>query len=384
MKVLQVTPSFHPATYWGGTIQAVFGLSNALARRGDVRVRVLSTDTAGPALSQRIDAPSLPARYEAGYDVYLCRRRAGVSVAPGMLKWIWRLVGWADVVHLTAVYSFPTLPTLAACRVLGKPLVWSPHGTLQRWSGSRRVVPKRQWERLCNALAPSASTVIHFNSREELEQCDGRLASRACALIPHGVDAAPERPAALPREPGPLRLLYLGRLDPVKGVDELLRAAARLDRGSFEVRICGTGAPPYVHALEGLGRELGLAADVRFEGEVTGVRKEEVLRWADLLVLPSRQESFGIVVLEALSRGVPVLASRRSPWSALEDVGCGACAEPDAEALADAVRALARADLPAMGEKGRRWVAREFSWDAIAARMLDVYRDLAPDAAPPR
>ncbi|HSN22228.1 MAG TPA: glycosyltransferase [Usitatibacter sp.] len=379
MKILQVTPSFHPATYWGGSIHAVFGLANALAARPGIELRVLTTDSAGPALADRVERDAFPARYEDGYDVYMCRRRAGTAVAPAMLAWLWRLARWADVVHLTAVYSFPTLPTLAACRALGKPLVWSPHGTLQRWQGSRHAAAKRHWERLCNAIVPARSTVLHFNSAQELEQSRGRLASRGCTLIPHGIDVPPACEDRSGRA-GRLRLLFLGRLDPIKGADVLLRAAARLDPGSFELRICGRGDALYSRQLARLAEELGVGASVTFTGEVVGERKEEMLRWADLLVMPSHRESFGIVVLEALSRGVPVLASRHAPWSALEAVGCGASVDPAPEALASAIRSIRAADLPAMGERGRRWVAREFSWSSIADRMAAVYRELLPDA----
>jgi glycosyltransferase involved in cell wall biosynthesis len=96
--------------------------------------------------------------------------------------------------------------------------------------------------------------------------------------------------------------------------------------------------------------------------------------------MPSHRESFGVVVLEALSRGLPVVASRNSPWSALDAIGCGAWVEPSPKALGEAIRILAASDLRAMGERGRRWVAEQFSWDAIAVRMLDVYRDLLLDA----
>ena len=375
MKVLHVTPTFHPATYWGGSIHAVYGLANALAARPGVEVRVVTTDSAGPSLAQRIPPRAFPFRSEAGYDVYYCARRAGVSVAPSMVPWIWRLAKWADVVHLSAVYSFPTVPTLAACRAHAKPLAWSPHGTLQRWPGTRKRAAKRLWELACNALAHGGSTALVCSSRDELDASRGRLASRSCELVAHGVEVPAPR-AAGERIEGPLRLLYLGRLDPIKGVENLLRAAAQLDRGSFELRICGAGDRAYAQELANLAARLSLAS-VAFVGEVAGDEKEAQLAWADILVLPSHRESFGVVVLEALAHGVPVIASRGSPWSALEAKGCGACVDPSPAALASAIRALRGRDLRAMGARGREWVDAEFSWDRIAGRMLEVYRGLA-------
>ena len=72
----------------------------------------------------------------------------------------------AEVVHLTGVYSFPTIPTLIAAAMLRKPLVWSPRGALQRWAGSRRVAAKRLWEMACIPLA-GRRTVLHVTSEQE-------------------------------------------------------------------------------------------------------------------------------------------------------------------------------------------------------------------------
>ena len=97
-------------------------------------------------------------------------------------------VAWADVVHLIAVYSFPTFPTLAYCRRFQKPLVWSPRGSLQRWSGSTRVATKFLWERVCRMLAAKDRVVLHTTSEEEARQSQARFPDLRTVIVHNGVE----------------------------------------------------------------------------------------------------------------------------------------------------------------------------------------------------
>jgi glycosyltransferase involved in cell wall biosynthesis len=107
---------------------------------------------------------------------------------------------------------------------------------------------------------------------------------------------------------------------------------------------------------------------------------------ADLFVLPSLNENFGLTVAEALAAGTPVISTKGAPWSGLEIEGCGWWIDhgvaPLAAALAHAM-ALPREALKAKGDKGREWMMRDFCWDPIAHNMLDVYLWLARNAEPP-
>jgi glycosyltransferase involved in cell wall biosynthesis len=374
VKILQVTPSFYPASYWGGPSESVYGLSRALASSSEIRV--LTTDTSGPRVADRLSVDSFPVIYPEGFQVYYCRKRAGVATAPSLFWWIWPLVRWADVVHLTAVYSFPTLPTLIACRLLGKPLVWSPRGTLQRWQGSKRRKLKGLWEALCRLFTSKINSVGHFTSEEELKQSRGRLNVSGVLCVPNGIKV----PACIERQPRlkglPLKILYLGRLDRIKGIENLLNAIALLEQGAAVLQICGSGEKNYESSLKSLARELRLDAKVEFVGHVDGDQKEAVLQWADLMIVPSHQESFGMVVVEALARSLPVIASKGTPWAGLEHNGCGLWIEGSPEGIADAIRRAAEMDLIQMGRRGREWVVREFSWESVSARMLAAYANL--------
>jgi len=94
-------------------------------------------------------------------------------------------------------------------------------------------------------------------------------------------------------------------------------------------------------------------------------------------VVPSHSENFGMTIAEALAHGVPVVASRGTPWSDLPARACGWWVENNPEALAGAIREASTADLQSMGEVGRDWMSNEFDWPSIAGRMHDTYKALA-------
>jgi glycosyltransferase involved in cell wall biosynthesis len=125
---------------------------------------------------------------------------------------------------------------------------------------------------------------------------------------------------------------------------------------------------------------------VDVEGPVYGPAKLDAYRQADLFVLPTLNENFGMAVAEALAVGVPVISTKGAPWSGLEREGCGWWIEHGEAPLADALlEATSRpaAALRYMGAQGRRWMARDFSWDRVASDMADVYAWLAGRAPAP-
>jgi glycosyltransferase involved in cell wall biosynthesis len=299
------------------------------------------------------------------------------SVSPELLRRLPEYVRWADVVHLTGVYNFPTFPALAMSRWLSKPVVWSPRGALQRWSGSRRPAIKSVWEMISRGLAPRP-LVLHLTSEEERRESLGKFPGVGAEIIPNGI----EIPASVAHtEPGgTFRLLYIGRIDPKKGIENLLEACARLDF-PWTLTIAGGGEPAYLHSIADRIRALGLEGKAVMAGEVLNDAKERAFQNADLCVVPSFTENFAIVVAEALARAVPVIASRGTPWQAIEQHNCGLWIDNRPESLAAAIAQLRSAPLREMGMRGRQWMQRDFSWDTIGARMLAVYQELAQPKA---
>jgi glycosyltransferase involved in cell wall biosynthesis len=291
------------------------------------------------------------------------------------------MIRWADVVHLTAVYSSPVVPALLICKLLNKPVVWSPRGSLQRWEGSTRRRSKRIWEIVCNLLCDPDRVLLHVTSEEERKDSSARIKRTKAEVIPNGVDVSPINYSREWQPDGNLRLLYLGRLHPIKGIENLLQAAACVGR-NITLTIHGDGEPAYKRSLESLASELSLRDRVHFYGKVNGEGKAQSFREADVCVVPSHKENFCMVIAEALAQGVPVIASRGTPWKDIEDIGCGKWVDNSPETLAEAIRQISQMPLREMGQRGREWMRKEFEWAVVAERMAGIYRSLTLHQAP--
>ena len=375
MNVLHVTPAFYPAHIYGGPIESVYQLCRHLGQAG-CNVRVLTTDANGPDKVLNVET-----NREIGMGnnlhVRYCKRLIRHSVSPRLMGLLPRYVSWADIVHLTSGYSFPTIPTLTACRILGKPLVWSPRGSFQRWDGSRRVGLKKVWEQICKTVAPHA-LIIHATSGREAQSAQERFIRSDVVLIPNGVKI-PEHVVRSDGETRSLRMLYLGRLDPIKGIENLLVACRKIyrDEGpAWFLTIAGVGEARYVASLKSLISELGIQQQVQMVGEVKRDSIGPLFERADLVVVPSYSENFGMVVAEALAHGVPVIASKGTPWSGLEKHECGLWVDNTPDSLAAAVQSLKEADLPRMGIAGREWMKESYSWEVTAAQMYKSYQSI--------
>jgi glycosyltransferase involved in cell wall biosynthesis len=196
-------------------------------------------------------------------------------------------------------------------------------------------------------------------------------------VIPNGVEIPEDLPEREWLPGNKLRLLYLGRLHPKKGIEKLLEAIAILQDETVSLALYGAGDDHYVRNLKSIVRSLGLEQAVTFRGHINGQAKLDAFMRADVCVLPSFTENFGVVVGEALAHAVPVIASHGTPWEGLEIRRCGLWIDNSPEGLADAIRRIRQLDLKEMGMRGRDWIRNEFSWDAIAATMLRIYSDLS-------
>jgi glycosyltransferase involved in cell wall biosynthesis len=372
MKVLHVVPSFHPAYSYGGPIRSTFELCRNEVELG-CEVRVLTTDADG--LDRVLDVDKTKeVELPEGFRVRYCPRRQRHSVSPTLMHLLPTFMRWADVVHLTGVYNFPTFPTILLGRLLHKPLIWSPRGALQRWEGSSRIGLKGIWDFLWYHTADRVELTMHATSEQESRETLARFPKLRMATIPNGVDV-PVHINRIGRNGG-LRLLFIGRLDPKKGIEALLKACSLADLAQpWRLAIAGWGEPEYVSQLKEQIHALGLDGRVEMLGAVLSNEKKGLFERSDVALVPSYTENFAIVVAEALAHGVPVIASKGTPWSRLEEMRCGLWVNNDPESLADAIRSISTMPLPDMGRRGREWMQREFSWRSVTNQMLALYHE---------
>lgn len=379
MKILHVSPSFYPAFYYGGPTYSTFRLCKAVADHG-CDVRVLTTNANGPDALE-VDT-TIDVRLDSNFSVRYCRRVSPESVSLELLTVLPSYVRWADLVHLTAVYNFTTFPSLLGTRLAGKPLIWSLRGGLLRWTKSRRRTLKGAWELACRMLAPK-HTVLHATSQQEADSSSIRFPRARTVVIPNGVDL----PARVDRtKSSTFRLLYIGRLDPIKGIENLIEACALLATREphllWSLTIAGAGDADYTRRLADLVQQRHLGMRISFIGHVQGAQKTGLFGNSDVTIVPSHSENFGIVVAESLAHGVPVIASKGAPWSGLESRGCGFWVDNSPPTLASTLSRIKSMDTEEMGRRGRIWMEHEFAWDRIANRTIEVYKDALCGRAP--
>ncbi len=291
----------------------------------------------------------------------------------------------ADLLHGHSLWMLPNIyPRVAGLRA-GKPWVISPRGTLSPWALERRRWSKRiLWTWAQGAVVREAA-LLHASSDQERRDFRDLGLKNPVAVIPNGIDLpvaqGPETKAGL------RRLLFLGRVHPTKGVELLLEAwgACHRSHPDWELVVAGPGEADYVETLRHLSSQAGLER-ISFPGAVYGVAKDEMYRSAELSVLPSHSESFGMAVAEALAHSIPVVVSRETPWQDVEKIGCGRWIERDARKWAEVLRELMGRpphDLAAMGTAGRNWMASAYSWRSVAERMKKSYEWVLGGGAPP-
>jgi glycosyltransferase involved in cell wall biosynthesis len=235
---------------------------------------------------------------------------------------------------------------------------------------------KAIWERCCQPVAPKR-LVLQLTSDAERRESLERFPASETIVIPEGVEIPDEVTYA--SADGALCLAFLGRLDPKKGIENLFHACCVLNGISsrnWSLTLAGAGDPYYTEALRALRDDLALSQQVVLVGEVTREAKRKFFEDVDILVVPSYTENFGMVVAEALAHGVPVIASKGTPWERLEEMGCGLWVDNDPKSLADAIARMSRMPLRDMGLRGRRWMEEEFAWPFVAQQMVQLYQCL--------
>jgi glycosyltransferase involved in cell wall biosynthesis len=377
----------------GGVVRAVLDLSAGLAARGHEVTLLTPDDTDAPA-DWRAGGPGLPRVVRTPPPGRLPGRlSSGLRAVAGPV------IEAADVLHLHGMW-IPANIGLARLAVRGGvPYVHSLHGMLDDWSMSIRPTKKAVFMAMHGRRLLREAAAVHCCAEGELRQAAPRLPRPTGEVIPLLMDLAAYRELPEPAEPveppappapgapatdRPPRLAFLSRLHPVKGLEVLMDAVARLAdrRPELELHVAGSGDPDYERSLHERADRLGLGDRCRFLGFTGGADKLRLLADADLFVVPTLHENFGFVLLESLAAGTPVLTTREANTSPeILAAGAGRVTERTAEAMATAIDAmLADPDeLRAMGRRGRAWVLEAFGGDRGVTRFEELYARVQPD-----
>jgi glycosyltransferase involved in cell wall biosynthesis len=430
VKILHVVALIQAST--GGPAVSVTRLASEQAKLGhEVTLACLDYPHLGP----QVAAPGVRMVSVRG-NVLAVRGRGW---CPKFKRVVMEEAAKADIVHNHGLWMWPNAYAREAAVAAGKPLIISPRGMLEAWSLNRSRWRKAVAWRLFEKKNLQSAAMFHATAeseRESILEASKRLrdeetkrpkvkepiAEVPIVVAPNGVDLPdlgrkPGREALEERFPelkGRRWVVFMSRLHPKKGVDVLLRAWARQKEVASEkwrepetavavvdsvkrsrgqtkdlpvLILAGSDLIGYRREVEKMVKELGLEDSVVIIGEVQGEMKDTLLANADLFVLPSYSENFGIVVGEAMSWERPVITSTGTPWKEVAEVGAGWWVKPEEESLAEA---LAEAmdkrsqELEATGAKGRALVEERYTWAAPAERLVRAYERILATAGAQR
>ena len=264
-----------------------------------------------------------------------------------------------------------------AARLVGVPFISSPRGMLTGWAWKYRAFKKRVAWHLYQRRNLQVAKVLHATSQAEAHDFRARGLRQPIAVIPNGVELPANRAALNGDGHDSRTALFLSRIHPNKGLLHLVEAWDIARPAGWKVIVAGGDEVGHRAEVEFAIHERGLDGVFRFVGEVADGKKWELYRSAELFVLPTKSENFGIAVAEALACELPVITTKGAPWEELQSHGCGWWVEPTSFGLAAALREackLSERERREMGLRGRKLVETNYTWPAAAAKMVAVYR----------
>ncbi|MCC5806399.1 MAG: glycosyltransferase [Opitutales bacterium] len=355
-------------TALGGIARSVPALASAVARAG-VPTRVLAVEA--PRMTV---APGL----FAGEGSRLCRNRAELraelahwAAQAGPDRILYHAGVWDPLNHYVARLG----------RARGIPVIASSRSMLDPWALRHRRWKKRAAWWLYARRDFLGAAAVHATADLEARHVRAAGYGGPLMVVPNGIDFPRNPPPRPERPPGaPRRILFLSRIHAKKGLPDLITAFARSAPPDWELIIAGNDDGGHESACRALAaRQPSAAARIRFHGPVADTDKWALYGSADLFVLPSYSENFGLVVGEALAAGVPVITTTATPWEELPRRGCGWCIPTGTDALAGSLEtacALPAAERAAMGARGAAWVREAFGWDGVGQRFAAGVKDL--------
>ena len=301
-----------------------------------------------------------------------------------------------DIVHLHGLWSLALHRCAVICRRWHIPYVVAPRGMLEPWSLQQKWLKKRIARWLYQDRDLKCAAILHATAESEAEQFRRLGFKNLIVVSPNGVNIPAMQFSSLVHRPSSpsgssqRRVLFVSRMHPKKGVMELVEALGKIFNAETQSQrerwvcelvytVSGDFEMEYEAKVKARVNELGLESQFMFTGALNDDKKWQAYFRADLFVLPTYSENFGIVVAEALWAGVPVITTKGTPWQELEERRCGWWIDIGVAPLSAALKSamsLPDAERREMGARGRRLVEEKYTWDAVVKAMVNGYESL--------
>ncbi|MEG3921039.1 hormogonium polysaccharide biosynthesis glycosyltransferase HpsP [Microcoleus sp. T3_A4] len=392
MRILQIIPSI--SLVYGGPSQMVLGLSAALAAK-NIDVTIITTDSNGDIGQLPLDVPLNQPIQQNGYQIIYFRcypwRRYKFSLS--LLQWLNENARQFDLAHIHALFSPVTTFAATIARYHKLPYIMRPCGMLDPADLQKKKRLKRIYATLLEGPNLAGAAAIHFTSKEEAKISErfglgstGKMPVPRDLVIPLGVRAGlfPQR---LRESEVPI-ILFMSRIEPKKGLNLLIPALESILASGIEFHFILAGSNPqdadYETQIKVQIHNSSLAKYTRITGFVSGDLKLELLTKADLFVLPSYYENFGIAVAEAMAAGVPVAISDRIHIAEdIQQAEAGWVGPLEVGAIANSIKSalLNPQERQRRGLNGQEYARKHYNWEAIAQQTIDAYQEILSSIA---
>ncbi|MDA8414144.1 MAG: glycosyltransferase [Desulfobacteraceae bacterium] len=382
MVISVIIGSFYPAVIYGGPVFTALYSTQELARLG-AKVYVSTTNANG---NDVLDVETN--KFLSFENNLLVKYYSGANKNGNSFNFcfnVWKDIKQADIVHIQAIFSFWAVVALFYAFIFRLPVLLTPHGCLGAWCvSSKKHFFKKVW--LSIFVKPFLKKLyFHATSDQELTDIHSYFPDASVFTVPNGINLEEfntinklTRSDLVYKFTGTVFnpkyvITSLGRIDTKKGYDILIDSFHALKNILSEsvILIAGQDYGAKNDLLLQI-EKLGLQNNVFLIGHIDGQDKIDFLANGDLFVLPSHNENFGLVYAESLAAGTPVIASTNTPWADIERFNCGKWVPNTVTETAAAISTMLNSDLETMGHNGKRFVADNFSWPAIAYKLLKV------------
>ncbi len=387
MRILQIIPSI--SLVYGGPSQMVLGLSAALAAK-NIDVTIITTDSNGDIGQIPLDVPLNQPIKQNGYQIIYFRcypfRRYKFSLS--LLQWLNQNAQQFDLAHIHALFSPVTTLAATIARGHNLPYIIRPCGMLDPADLEKKKQLKQIYATLLEGPNLAGAAAIHFTSKEESRISErfglgdiGKIPVPQDLVIPLGVTASLFTKRL--RESQVPIILFMSRIEPKKGLDLLIPALESILVSGIEFQFILAGSNPqdadYETQIKVQIQNSSLAKYTTMTGFVSGNLKNELLTNADLFVLPSYYENFGIAVAEAMAASVPVAISDRIHIAEdIRQAEAGWVGPLEVGAIASSIKSalLDPQERQRRGLNGQEYAKKHYNWEAIAQQTINAYQHI--------
>lgn len=361
----------------GGPALSTWLTIKGLRRQGVTTSIIAPPNTGGNDLIDKEIAPMLTSKSILPPFAYVPR-----------LNKLLRSLPKPDIFHIQGVWMMHGYQVARFARRNKIPYVVTLRGMLYPQALAHHSMQKRLSMLLYQKKVLRDAAAIQCTCKEEMEHYRNLGFNNPVAIIPNPIETEPFASQGVTLKED-FRIGYLGRVHPRKRVERLIYTVHHLKTDQqipVSLLVIGSGDKEYENFLRNEVERLGLQAEVIFLGFLTGEEKSEAISSLSVLAVPSDFENFGNIVTEALSLGVPVIASKGMPWQELATHDCGWWIPNDQDSIDRTLTAAygcGAERLKAMGRNGRKWMEEDFSVEALGLKMKQLYEYILGEGSKP-